>query len=447
MQRSPVLYAKSGDLHIAYQVVGKGPVDVVHTPGAISHLDLWWDCPYFVRYFERLASFSRLILFDKRGTGLSDRPTDYATLEERIDDIRAVMDAAESERAHIFGLSEGGSMACLFAATYPQRTRSLILYGTKPRWIRARDYPWGRTDEEREAGLQRLQAAGWERDVRSTDMRRWFGAPVRDDPAFLEWFTRQRRIGATPAAQIALSRMNAMIDIRDIVPSIRVPTLVLNRTGDPAVEVEAARDLARRIPGARFIEFPGEGHLFFDIWEDVVSVIEEWVTTAAAPVATERFLATILFVDIVRSTERVAELGDAAWRDLLARYYVVARRELALYGGREVDTAGDGLLGTFDGPARAIRCARAIQREGTALGLTLRAGIHTGEVERSNGAVRGIAVHLAARIAAIASPGEIYVSSTVRDLVAGSGLAFEDRGVHELKGISEPRQVLAVASA
>lgn len=447
MQRSPVLYAKSGDVHVAYQVLGNGPPDLVWAPGSVSHLDLWWECPYFVRYFERLASFSRLILFDKRGTGLSDRPTDYATLEERIDDIRVVMDAAESERAHAFGLSEGGSMACLFAATYPERTRSLILYGTKPRWIRARDYPWGPTDEEREAALQRRLAAGWERHVASPEMRRWLGAPVRDDPAFLEWFTRQRRAGGSPSAHIALSRMNAMIDIRDILPSIRVPTLVLNRTADPVIEVEAARDLAVRIPGARFVEFPGEGHLFFDIWEDVVSLMEEWVTTAAAPLATERFLATVLFVDLVESTQQVAALGDAAWRDLLARYYSLARRHLAVFGGIEVDIAGDGLLARFDGPGRAIRCVGAIMRSAGELSLRMRAGIHTGEVERANGGIRGIAVHLAARIAALAAPGEVLVSSTVRDLVAGSGIAFEDRGVRALRGIAEPRQVLAVAAA
>ena len=444
--RPPVLYAKSGDIQIAYSVQGSGPVDLVWTPGSISHLEAQWENAHFARILERVATFSRLILFDKRGTGMSDRPAGIPTLEERIDDIRAVMEAARSERAHIFGISEGGSMACLFAATYPGRTRSLLLYGTRPRWTRAPDYPWGPTDEEAEQNLQQLVANGWRQDLTTDAMRRWLGPPVRDDPEFLTWWQRYWQIGASPAARIALSRMNRLIDVRDILPSIRVPTLVLGKTGDPVMPEDCARDLAARIPGARLVEFPGEGHLFYDVWEDVVDTIKEWVTEAAAPVATDRFLATILFVDIVRSTERVAGMGDAAWRDLLARYYAIARRHLAVFGGVEVDTAGDGLLAHFDGPGRAIRCARAIQRDARELGLEIRAGVHTGEVEKAERAIRGIAVHLAARIAALAGPGEVLVSSTVKDLVAGSGLAFADRGIHQLKGIPEPKQVLAVAA-
>ncbi len=442
-----VHYAKSGDIHIAYQAIGDGPMDVVFSPGAISHLDLWWESPYFVRFFERMSTFCRLILFDKRGTGLSDRPTAVATLEERIDDIRAVMDAVTSETAHQFGPSEGGSMACLFAATYPARTRSLILYGTKPRWVRAADYPWGPSDEEREAGLQKMMASGWQRDLTSPQWRRWLGAPVRDDPAFLEWYTRQRRIGASPAAQIALSRMNSKIDIRDILPTIRVPTLVICREDDPVVSVEEARAMAVRIPGAQFVVLPGQGHLFFDIWEELVALIQEFVTGVPSPVISDRVLTTILFVDIVGSTERAAEIGDQAWSDVLHRFYALARRALTVFGGTEVDTAGDSLLATFDGPARAIRCARAIQRETRSLlRIGLRAGVHTGEVERTNGAIRGIAVHAASRIATLASAGEVLVSSTVKDLVAGAGVTFEDRGMHVLRGLPEPRQVLAVSA-
>ncbi len=443
----PVHYACSGDIHIAYQVIGRGLTDLVWAPGAVSHLDLWWEDPYSVRLFERMSSFCRLILFDKRGTGLSDRPTAVATLEERIDDIRAVMDAAGSQSAHVLGPSEGGSMACLFAATYPERVRSLILYGTKPRWTRSLDYPWGWTVEEREAALQKHIAAGWKFDFATPEWRRWLGAGVRDDPAFLEWFGRQRRIGASPAAQIALSRMNSKIDIRDILPTIRVPTLVLCREDDPVVSVDEARAMAERIPDAQFVVLPGQGHLFYDIWEEVVGRIQVFVTGTPAPVPSERVLATILFVDIVDSTARVAAIGDDAWRNVLERYHDLVHNILTMFGGVVVDTAGDGLLATFDGPARAIRCARTLQRETAPLGLRLRAGIHTGEVERAGGAVRGIAVHTAARIAGLASPGDVLVSSTVKDLVAGSGLVFQDRGLQVLKGVPEARQVLAVSES
>lgn len=440
----PVQYAKSGDIHIAYQVLGEGPADLIVAPGAISHLDLWWESPYWVRLYERLSAFCRLILFDKRGTGLSDRPTSVATLEERIDDIRAVMDAAGSDEAHLFGPSEGGSMACLFAATYPQRARSLILYGTKPRWVRAPDYPWGPALEEREASLRARIAAGWVLDYTTPEWRRWLGAPVRDDPAFLEWFARERRIGASPAAHIALYRMNSNIDIRHVLPTIRVPTLVLCREDDPVVSTEEARAMAGAIPGARFMMLPGQGHFFFDIWEEVVALIEEFVTGVPSSVPTNRVLTTILCLDVAGSTELVVVLGDEAWGDVLRRYYTLARRTLTAFGGTEVDVAGDGLLATFDGPARAIRCARAIQSEATQVGLKLRAGVHTGEVERVGGGIRGIAVHVAVRIASLAAPEEILVSNTVKDLTAGSALAFEDRGMQVLKGTSEPRQVLAV---
>ena len=442
----PVRYARSGDVHIAYQVLGDVPMDLVLAPGTVSHLDLWWESPYWARLFERMASFSRLILFDKRGTGLSDRPVTVATLEERIDDIRAVMDAVGSERAHVFGPSEGGSMACLFAATYPSRTRSLILYGTAPRWTRAPDYPWQQTEEEQEALLAKHMAAGWDWDLTTPEWRRWLGAPVRDDPAFLEWFARQRRAGGTPAAHLALSRMNAKIDIRAVLPTIRVPTLVMNRQDDPEVAVDEARAMAALIPGARFVALPGQGHFFFDIWEEVVALIQEFMTGAPSPVLSERVLTTILVLDVTGSTERAMALGDEAWRDVLERYYVQARRVLTIFGGVEVDTAGDGLLATFDGPARAIRCVRAIQREAAPFGLRLHAGVHTGEVERIGRTnVRGVAVHTAARIAALASSSEVLVSATVKDLVAGSGLTFQDRGVHTLKGLPEPRQVFAVS--
>ena len=445
MKVPAIQFARSGDLQIAYTVAGTGSVDVVWCPGFVSHLQLQWESLHWGPVYEELASFSRLIVFDKRGTGLSDRPPGFPTLEERIDDIRAVMDAAQSERAHIIGISEGGSMACLFAATYPARARSLLLYGTRPRWTRAPDYPWGLTVEETEQSTLRQIAAGWRADFTTEYMQRWLGPGLRDDPAFLEWFAHFQQSAASPGARAALNRMNATIDIRDILASIRVPTVIIGKTGDPVMPPDMAKDLAGRIPGARLVEIEGAGHPFGQATHDIVQTMREWITQAAAPVAADRFLATILFVDIVRSTERVAVIGDAAWRDLLERYYTLVRRQLALFGGVEVDTAGDGLLAHFDGPQRAIRCANAIERSAKELGLEARAGVHTGEVERSGSAIRGIAVHIAARVAGLGKAGEVIVTSTVRDLVAGSGMEFIDRGMHELKGVTGERQVLAVA--
>lgn len=439
----PVLYAKSGDIQIAYTVRGSGP-DLVWCPGSMSHQDLWPQIPELSGQLEGTSAFSRVIFFDKRGTGMSDRPEGVATLEARIDDIRAVMDAAKSERAHILGVSEGGSMACLFAATYPERTRSLLLYGTRPRWTRATDYPWGPTPEEANANIERAIAEGFNNDFTTDSWRKWLGPGLRDDPKFIEGFERLIRMSATPAARVALSRMNNLIDVRPILSSIQAPTLVIGKTGDPIFPADCAKDLTARIPGARLVSMEGEGHLVGSNAPEFLRTIKEWVTEVTEVAPTDRFLATILFVDLVRSTERVSQVGDAAWRDLLARYYVEARRELAIYGGIEVDTAGDGLLAHFDGPGRAVKCAGAIERAARELGLEARAGVHTGEVQRDKGALRGIAVHTAARIAGMAGANEILVSSTVRDLVAGSGLAFVDRGAHELKGIEGARQLLAV---
>jgi pimeloyl-ACP methyl ester carboxylesterase len=440
---SPVLYAKSGDVHVAYTVRGSGP-DLVSCPGSLSHQELLPQIPELAGLFFGMSEFARVIFFDKRGTGMSDRPEGLATLDARIDDIRAVMDAAQSQRAHIFGVSEGGSMACLFAATYPDRTRSLLLYGTRPRWTRAPDYPWGPTPEEAEANLDRQIANGFKPDFNTAFFRQWLGPGPREDPKFLEDFERLLRMSATPAARVALARMNNLIDVRPILASIQVPTLVIAKTGDPLLPPDCARDLTARIPGARLVSIEGEGHLVGRNTPELLKTLREWITEVTEVTPTDRFLATILFVDLVGSTERVGSIGDAAWRDLLAKYYVEARRELAIYGGMEVDTAGDGLLAHFDGPGRAVKCAGAIERAARELGLEARAGVHTGEVQRDKGALRGIAVHTAARIAAKAGANEILVSSTVRDLVAGSGLAFIDRGAHELKGIDGTRQLLAV---
>jgi pimeloyl-ACP methyl ester carboxylesterase len=440
---SPVLYAKSGDIRIAYTVRGSGP-DLVWCPGSLSHQDLWPQIPELAGLLDSTGKFARVIFFDKRGTGMSDRPEGLATLEARIDDIRAVMDAARSERAHIFGVSEGGSMACLFAATYPERTRSLLLYGTRPRWTRAPDYPWGLTPEEANANLDRQSAADFKTDFSSEQMRKWLGPGLRDDPKFLEDFERLRVMSATPSARVALARMNYLIDVRPILSTIQSPAVVIAKTEDPVCPADCARDLAARIPGSRLVLIEGEGHLIGGNAPEFLKTLKEWITDVTETVPTDRFLATILFVDLVRSTERVARIGDAAWRELLKKYYAETRRELAIYGGVEVDTAGDGLLAHFDGPGRAVKCAGAIERAARELGLEARAGVHTGEVQRDKGALRGIAVHTAARIAGLAGANEVLVSSTVRDLVAGSGLAFTDRGSHELKGIEGARQVLAV---
>lgn len=444
-ERPPVAYAKSGSVHIAYEVLGKGP-DLVWAPGAASHLDLDWEGGHRKPLMLALASFSRLIKFDKRGTGLSDRPGGVATLEERTDDIRAVMDAAGSGRAHIFGISAGGTMAILFAAMYPERTRSLILYGTKPRCVSASDYPWGPAfaDEER-------RARNWETDgVPVPDFnegwREWVGKSLCDDPDYRTWWVLHERMAMSPADRIAQVRWNNRIDVREVLPSIRVPTLVMSKTGDPAIEIDAARDMAARIAGARLVEYQSDGHLWYDISAQMADEVRKFIGVEPAPIQTQRVLTTILFVDIVSSTERIGSLGDAAWREFLTRYYAAVRRELRVFSGTEVDTAGDGLLATFDGPARAVRCAIAIQRSVAALGVETRAGVHIGEVERDGAAIRGIAVHMTARIAAKAHPGEILVSSTIVDLVAGSGLNFDDRGVQELKGVPRPRQLFAVAA-
>jgi pimeloyl-ACP methyl ester carboxylesterase/class 3 adenylate cyclase len=443
MESPTTCYASSGDVRVAYQVTGGAGPDVVLAPGTVSHLELVWEFPPLRRMFEQLGEFCRLVRFDKRGTGLSDRITEAATLEERTDDIRAVMDAAGSERAFIVGVSEGASMACVFAATSPERTRGLIVWGGQARWVQAPDYPWGETPEEHAASIERISES-WPPLEYITGGGAGLGEDA--DQALIDYYMRVGRFGASPSAAVALERLNGQIDIRDILPTIHVPTLVLNRTGDPVANIDAARDLAARIPGARLVELPGNTHSMFAIDpERVVGEIRAFVTGARAAVEPVRMLATILFVDVVGSTELAGEVGDAAWRNLLDRFYAVASDELRAVGGLEVDRAGDGLLATFDGPTRAIRCALAVQDKTRALGLRLRAGVHAGEVERADGAVRGIAVHTAARIAGLAGVDEVLVSATVRDLTAGSGLAYADRGLQTLKGIPEPRQLYAVA--
>jgi class 3 adenylate cyclase len=426
-------YAKSGDLHVAYQVVGDGPFDLLHIPGFVSNVEAMWDEPLLARFLGRLASFSRLVLFDKRGTGLSDRvPVDrLPTLEERMDDLRAVLDAAGSEQAALLSHSEGGNLAVLYAATYPERTRALVTTGMFAARVWSPDYPWAPTPEARERMIEELER-DWGTPGPLVDL-----VPSRvNDRAFMERYAAYTRRSASPGAAAALMRMNTYIDVRAVLPTITVPTLVIHHTDDRDANVDEGRWIAAQIPGARFLELPGEDHLPWVGDQDrLLDEVEEFLTGTRSVHEPDRVLATVLFTDIVGSTERAAELGDRRWRELLEAHERAVRAELARYGGREVDSAGDGFFATFDGPARAIRAASAIQESVRRLGIELRAGLHTGECELANGKVRGIAVHTGARVAALAEPGEVLVSSTVRDLVAGSGIAFEERGEHELKGV------------
>ena len=426
-------YAKSGDVLIAYQVTGDSPVTMVLAPGTVSHLDMDWEFPLRADFFRRLSSMFRLIRFDKRGTGLSDRPTAMATLEQRADDIRAVMDAVGVDAAVIFGASEGASMASMFAATYPERTRALLTWGGMARWIATEDHPWGMSREE---------TARMIRDVQDNWPSEWYirgpgaGAGPDADAAFVQSLTRYMRAAASPSAAAAYERMNSEIDIRPILGAIKVPTLVMNRTGDPVAVCEAARDMARRIPGARFVEFPGNTHSMMAVApEKVLAEIQAFVTGVRTVEVDDRVLATVLFVDVADSTKALSTLGDSGWKTRLEDYYRVVRSEIARYRGRETNTAGDGIMASFDGPGRAIRCALAIAAAVRPHGLEVRAGLHTGEVELMGDNIGGIAVHIASRIQSEAAAGEVMVSSTVRDLVAGSGIAFEARGVRQLKGV------------
>jgi class 3 adenylate cyclase len=428
-------YARSGDVMVAYQVTGDGNgVDLVSAPGTASHLAMDWEFPPWIAVIEGMSRFSRLIRFDKRGTGLSDRPTNAATLEERTDDIRAVMDAAGSDRAFILGNSEGANMACLFAATYPERTLGLLIWGGQARWVTADDYPWGLPPDEYEAMITDLGEHG------VTDEYLFgpgVGRPEGND-AERELDRRYWQSAASPAAYAALERMNMSIDTRDILPSIRVPTLVMNRTGDPVADVDAARDLAARIPEARFIEFPGNSHAMEEgDFDSILGEVEEFLTGDRHVPESDRVLLTVLFTDIVGSTAKAAEIGDTTWKGLLKHHHEHVRRQLTAHRGVERDTAGDGFFATFDGPARAVRCALAIGAAVRELGVEIRAGVHTGEVELTDDGVQGIAVHIGARVGALAGPSEVFVSQTVKDLVAGSGLTFEDAGEHELKGVPD----------
>ena len=429
-------YAKSGDVHIAYQIIGKGPFDLVFVPGFISHVDHVWDEPRWAGFLERLASFSRLICFDK--TGLSDRVSAIPTLEERMDDVRAVMDAVGSERAALFGISEGGPMSLLFAATYPERTIALTLFGSYAL------FPTAVMAPERLAGFLQEVEELWG----TGKLVPRFAPSLADDAAFRSWWARFERLGASPSAVNTLMRMNSEIDIRGVLPAIHVPTLIMQRAGDARVNVAAGRYLAQHIDGARYVELPGNDHLFCaGQSQRIVDEIEEFLTGSRSHSETERALATLLFTDIVGSTERAASLGDREWRHLLETHHACVRRELVRFRGKEIKTLGDGFLATFDGPARGVRCAEAIRDSVRGLGLEVRSGLHTGEIEILPDDVGGIAVHVAARVAQLAGPGEVLASSVLRDLVAGSGIYFEDRGVHALKGLADGVRIYAAEAS
>ncbi|MGZ4371731.1 MAG: adenylate/guanylate cyclase domain-containing protein [Gaiellaceae bacterium] len=432
MSAPPIQYAANGDVHIAYQVLGEGPLDLVFVAGAITNLEVLWEMSDYRRACERLASFSRLILFDKRGMGLSDRVR-VGTLEERMDDMRAILDAVGSKTTVLMGVSEGGPMSILFAATYPDRTRGLVLCGAEVKEETTDDWPWGEATREEFEEWMDLESvvARWGKGL-GADL---FAPTRKGDPQLREQFGRLQVQSATPHDAVAFMRMAFEIDVRDVVPAVTAPTLIVHRVGDKVCSVENARWLSRNIEGSHYVELPGENHLPFIDGDDILDEIQEFLTGVREPVAPDRMLATVLFTDVVGSTERARELGDRRWRDLLERHNEVIRRDLERFRGLEIDTAGDGFFATFDGPARAIRCARSIVENVRGIGLDVRSGLHTGECELSAGSVRGIAVHTGARVASVASPGEVLVSSTVKDLVAGSGIEFTDRGVHELKGI------------
>ena len=427
-------YARSGELRIAYQTVGEGEFDLVFVPGFVSNLDLAWEEPVMAHFFSRLSNFSRLILFDKRGTGLSDRVAGIATLEDRMDDVRAVMDAAGSARAALFGFSEGGAMSMLFAATHPSRVLSLIMYGSRTGGSRSED--WVR---ERIALIDRSWGTG--------ELFGRFARSKAADETYRRSFARWERGGASPAAMVQLTRMNAEIDVRHVLSAIHTPTLILHRVGDEATSIEDARYVANHIAGARLVELPGTDHFpyyDYDLADRMVDEAAQFLTGERTAAVADRILATVLFTDIVDSTKRAAQLGDRQWHDLLDRHNRLVRRQIGRFRGQEVKTLGDGFLATFDGPARAVRCASAIAETVQPLGIAVRAGLHTGEIELKGDDIAGIAVNIAARVAATAGPNETVVSSTVRDLVAGSGLRFENRGRHMLRGLPEHVQLYAV---
>lgn len=426
-------YVKSDDVHVAYQVFGDGPIDLILVPGFVSHVEAAWQSPNMAAFMRRLASFSRLILLDKRGTGMSDRSSQIFMLEQRMHDVQAILDEVGSQRAALFGVSEGGPMSLLYAATYPERTSALVLYGSYAKRSWAEDYPYGWKNDQWERVLANIEHNwGSPEGVSMTTM-----APsLINKPEAAEELASYFRAAASPGAAGAIMKMNRDIDVRDILPTIRTPTLILHRIGDRVSEVGHARYMSEQIPGAKLVELPGIDHAY---WVgggiEIADQVEQFLTGGRRVHEAERAVATVLFADVVGSTERAATLGDKAWRGLLEAFYVKVRDVLRQHRGREISTAGDGFLASFDGPARAVRCAGAIRDAVRPLDLQVRCGLHTGECEIVGADLAGIAVHIGSRVAGVAGPGDVLVSQTVRDLVAGSGLLFESRGAHLLKGV------------
>jgi pimeloyl-ACP methyl ester carboxylesterase len=431
----------SGGVHIAYQVFGEGPFDLVFVPGFISHVEMNWELAYWRDIFGRLSRFCRVIIFDKRGTGLSDRVGAWPTFEERMDDVRAVMDAAGSEQAVLWGTSEGGPMCMLFAALYPERTRALVLRGSGPRFGSGPEWPWGWSAE---SGAPMLDAA--EQIWGTGAVMSYFLQGLADDPRSQAVTGRYERFAASPGCFRQLLEMDLVVDVREILSAISAPTLVLHRVGDYIVPIEAGRYTAEHIKNAILIELPGDFHLSARPGDEdeAMDAVEQFLTGTRSDREIDRMLATVLFTDIVGSTERAAALGDRRWRDLLAEHHRRVRVELDRFRGKEIDTAGDSFLATFDGPARALRCAQAIRTSLADMTLGVRAGLHSGEVEVIGDDIGGIAVHIGARVAALAAPDEILVSRTVVDLVVGSGIEFDDRGEHDLKGVPGAWRLFAV---
>jgi pimeloyl-ACP methyl ester carboxylesterase len=440
----PIKYALSGDVHVAYRVIGEGPIDLVIVPGFVSHLEVAPENPRVQHILDRLARFSRVIVFDKRGTGMSDPVSDVPTLETRMDDVRAVMDAAGSERAALVGVSEGGPMCVLFAATYPERTLALVLEGAMARSTWAPDYPWATPRDALMEAATEFTAPAWG----TGENLEVFAPSLAGDAALTEWWGKNERLGASPNMMLQLFAMFLETDVRAALPLVQAPTLVVHRTGDRVVSVHAGRHLAENIPGARFVELPGSDHV---TWAGDVDAgldeVEEFLTGVRPSRVEEpdRVLATILFTDIVGSTERAAALGDARWRALLEAYYAAAAIHVGGRRGRIIKTTGDGLLASFDGPGRGVQAAHALAAAARQLGLETRTGLHTGECEILGDDVGGIAVHIGARVSGLAAAGEVLVSSTVRDLTAGSGISYTDRGAHELKGVPGSWQLYAAA--
>jgi pimeloyl-ACP methyl ester carboxylesterase len=443
MSLPAIRYTRTTDgLSIAYQVLGEGPLDLVFVPQVISNVEIFWENPRWAGFMRELASFSRLILFDRRGVGLSDRPSGVPPLEQRMDDVRAVMDAVGSERAALFGTGPDGAMAALFAATYPERVTALVLYAVPPRRMWAPDYPWGMREEEARHFLEEGETRFAQPEF-IAQLAQIMYPSIAADEEVIAWAVHATRLSASPSTYTALRRMNLEIDIRTVLPTIRVPTLVLHRNGDRFVPVAVSRFVAEQIPGALYQEFDGIDHIpWVGDPAAVVAAVREfvervWRERPWEEIEPDRVLATILFTDIVGSTERALTLGNARWSELLREHHSRVRGQLARFRGREIDTAGDGFFASFDGPARAIRCARAVRDAVAELGIEIRAGLHAGECELIDGKVGGVAVHIGARVAAEAGPSEILVSGTVKDLVAGSGIQFDDRGLRALKDVGE----------